>query len=294
MFRNFVAYVAVTRVRRGSDIRVLFFSDGKRGTNAKVLDGGLDHLKKLKRPAYFDDWLAAYDHDGKWSSKELLKKADADKNRAMKLLKRNKALTRYPMKVLKPIAKALGLQIENAPGKTYPRKEQFVTAIYPVWSNLQNSKTGDVTSSPSVGASPKVRTPAGSRKATRTSIFSTPATQKKRPRYVESRGGLFGSKHVKVEKAAFEDAPRVKQIRLVGRRVMMEAAAFGGNTEECYQGMVICKTRFRQRGSENKISGFKVKWHTGDIDCWYDLAHDHQQRLRKRVSVVMIMHYLCM
>ena len=185
-------YVAVTRVRRASDIRVLFFPDGKPGTQAKRVDGGLEHLKQLKRSKHFDAWLASYDKDGNWNSEELLKQADADKKHAMKLLTRNKPLTAYTMKALKPIAAALGLHIENAPGKTYPRKDQFVTAIYPVWTNLKKSKNSDATTSPSVSASSRMRTPAVSRKTRRGTTSSTPVTQKKRKRHVSLRGNLFG------------------------------------------------------------------------------------------------------
>ncbi len=267
-------YVAVTRVRRASDIRVLFFSDAKPGTKGKQVDGGLAYLKKLKRPSYFDEWLAAYDKDGNWCSKELLKKAEADKSHAMKLLARNKGLTAYTMKALKPIAAALGLQIQNAPGKTYPRKEQFVTAIYPVWAKLKKSKNAksknvDATTSPCVRASPTMRTPVVSRKVKRGLTPSTPLTRKKRKRHVAQRGHLYG-KLTPVNKRA-----KAKKISLVGRRVIMEADAFGGNADESYQGLVISKTNFRPRGSENRCSGFKVKWHNGDVDCWYDESHGH-------------------
>ena len=258
-------YVAVTRVRRASDIRVLFFPDGKPGTQAKRVDGGLEHLKQLKRSKHFDAWLASYDKDGNWSGEELLKKADADKNHAMQLLKRNKALTAYKIKTLKPIAAALGLQIANAPGKTYPRKEQFVTAIYPVWANLKKSKNADVTTSPSVGASPTMR---GS------TLLSTTVTRKKRTRYNAQCEHLFGKltpvkKRTKAAMSGPKDATGVTKISLVGRRVMMEADVFGGNAEECYQGLVICKTKYRPRGSETRCNGFKVKWHNGEVDCWY-------------------------
>lgn len=255
-------YVAVTRVRRASDIRVLFFSDGKSGTKANCADGGLQHLKKMKRPVHFDEWLAAYDQDGNWSSKELLMKADADKNRAKKLLQRKKSLTTYTMKALKPIAAALGVHVGNAPGKTYPRKDQFVTAIYPIWEKLQKSKIADVSSTPVGGLSAKMSIPSVSRK--------------KRKSHVGQRGHLFGKsptvrKCTKSVKSGIEDVSEVKKISLVGRRVMMEADVFGGNKDECYQGLVICKTMYRPRGSEKRCSGFKVKWHTGVVDCWYYL-----------------------
>lgn len=262
-------YVAVTRVRRASDIRVLFFSDGKRGTKGKQVVKGLAHLKKLKRPSYFDEWLSAYDKDGHWNSKELLKKAESDKNRAMKLLARKKALTAYTMKALKPIAVALGLRVENAPGKMYPRKQQFVTAIYPVWAELKKSKNAksknaDATTSPSVRASSTMQTPVVSRKAKRLLTPSTPLRRKKRKRHVAQRGNLYG-KLTPVDKRV-----KAKKISLVGRRVIMEAGDFGGKADECYQGLVISKTNFRPRGSENRCSGFKVKWHNGEVDCWYD------------------------
>ena len=279
-------YVAVTRVRRASDIRILFFSDGKHGTKGKQVEQGLAHLKKLKRPSHFDEWLAAYDNDGNWNSKELLKKAESDKNHAMKLLARNKALTAYKMKVLKPIAAALGLQVENAPGKTYPRKQQFVTAIYPIWAELKKSKNvkcknADTKTSPCVHASSTMQTPVVSRKAKRGSTSRTPLKsptplkRKKRKRYVTQSENLFG-KLTPVKKCV-----KAKKISLVGRRVIMEAGDFGGKAEECYQGLVISKTMFRPRGSENKCSGFKVKWHNGEVDCWYHELHGHIQRAHK-------------
>ena len=258
-------YVAVTRVRRASDIRVLFFPDGK----AKRLNGGLAHLKKLKRPADFDAWLSSYDKDGNWSSAELLKKAAADKNHAMKLLKRSKGLTAYTMKTLKPIAAALGLHVENAPGKAYPRKEQFVTAIYPVWSELKKSKNADATPSTSTGT-----------RTRRGSTPSTPLKHKKRKRHAAHRGHLLEklTPVKKRPKAAMSASADATKISLVGRRVIMEAHDFGGKPEECYQGKVICKTKYRPRGSETKCSGFKVRWHTGEVDCWYDEPHEHTQR----------------
>ena len=262
-------YVAVTRVRRAADIRVLFFSDGKRGTKGKQVVKGLAHLKKLKRPSYFDEWLSAYDKDGNWNSKELLTKAESDKNRAMKLLARKKALTAYTMKALKPIAVALGLRVENAPGKMYPRKQQFVTAIYPVWAELKKSKNAksknaDATTSPSVRASSTMQTPVVSRKAKRLFTPSTPVRHKKRKRHVAQRGNVYG------EVAPLNKRVKANKISLVGRRVIMEAGDFGGKADECYQGLVISKTNFRPRGSENRCSGFKVKWHNGEVDCWYD------------------------
>ena len=262
-------YVAVTRVRRAADIRVLFFSDGKRRTKGKQVVKGLAHLKKLKRPCYFDEWLSAYDKDGNWNSKELLKKAETDKNRAMKLLARNKALTTYTMKALKPIAVALGLKVGNAPGKTYPRKQQFVTAIYPVWVELKKSKNAksknsDATTPPAVHALSTMQTPVVSRKAKRLLTPSTPLRHKKRKRHVAQRGNVYG------EVTPVNKRVKANKINLVGRRVIMEAGDFGGKADECYQGLVISRTKFRPRGSENRCSGFKVKWHNGEVDCWYD------------------------
>ena len=262
-------YVAVTRVRRASDIRVLFFPDGKPGSKGKRLNGGLAHLKKLKRPAHFDAWLSSYDKDGNWNSAELLKKAAADKNHAMKLLKRSKGLTAYTMKTLKPIAAALGLHVENAPGKAYPRKEQFVTAIYPVWSELKKSKNADATISTSTGT-----------RTRRGSTPSTPLKSKKRKRHAAHRGHPLEklTPVKKRSKAAMSASADATKISLVGRRVIMEANAFGGKAEECYQGKVICTTKYRPRGSETKCSGFKVRWHTGEVDCWYEEPHEHAQR----------------
>ena len=273
-------YVAVTRVRRASDIRVLFFPDGKNGSKAKRLDGGLEHLKKLKRPAHFDAWLASYDKDGNWSSAELLKKAAADKKHAMKLLNRCKGLTAYTMKTLKPIAVVLGLHVENAPGKAYPRKEQFVTAIYPVWSQLKKSKNADATTSTSIGTPARKQIPVVSRKASRGSTPSTPLKRKKTKRHAAHRGHLFGklTPAKKRSKAAMPASADATKISLVGHRVIMEAHAFGGKAEKCYQGKVICKTKYRPRGSETRCSGFKVRWHTGEVDCWYDEPHEHTQR----------------
>ena len=53
-------YVAMTRVRRASDIRILYSSAD-----------GLKHLRQLKRPVCFDAWLAAYDKSGTWDEAEL-------------------------------------------------------------------------------------------------------------------------------------------------------------------------------------------------------------------------------
>ena len=51
-------YVAMTRVRRTEDIRVMCWPDV-----------ALKHLLKLKRPACFDAWLASYTDEGMWDSR---------------------------------------------------------------------------------------------------------------------------------------------------------------------------------------------------------------------------------
>ena len=70
-------YVALTRVRKTSDIRILYFNEsaaapqkGKK-TTSKDINPGLHHLLHLKRPKHFDAWLAAYNNNGNWDDEVL-------------------------------------------------------------------------------------------------------------------------------------------------------------------------------------------------------------------------------
>ena len=60
--------------------------------------------------------------------------------------------------------------------------------------------------------------------------------------------------------------PRNKRVDLVGRRVIMSADVFEGSTNEYYSGLVTRKCRYTQ--SDKVKNGFRVRWHTGDEDCW--------------------------
>ena len=115
-------YVAMTRVRRAENIRIL-----------RCPKAGLKHLCKLRRPACFDAWLAAYDEDGMWSGSELKRQADVDRVNAMKKLGGPKMLGKYTIAQMKPILAALGIRPKNAPDKNYPRRAQFREALYPAW-----------------------------------------------------------------------------------------------------------------------------------------------------------------
>ena len=56
------------------------------------------------------------------------------------------------------------------------------------------------------------------------------------------------------------------RIDLLGRRVVMSADVFGGNENECYNGVVVRKTKYKQAGKTK--NGYDVKWHDGDVDFW--------------------------
>ena len=58
-----------------------------------------------------------------------------------------------------------------------------------------------------------------------------------------------------------------KRIDLVGRRIVMTADVFGGSANECYNGVVTRKSKYREKGKVR--NGFQVNWHNGDVDFWY-------------------------
>lgn len=59
---------------------------------------------------------------------------------------------------------------------------------------------------------------------------------------------------------------RKRVINLLGRRVVMSADVFGGREDECYNGVVVRKTKYTQDGKTK--NGYAVKWHDGDVDVW--------------------------
>ena len=149
-------YVALTRVRRTADIRVLYFEDGnvhargsakrkrcgrKRGRSKEI--SGLQHLLRLKRPKHFDAWLACYDKSGNWDEADLKVKAARDRDKAVRALARPLSLTdkTYTIPFMKSLVKALGLTVQNAPGKKYARKEQFWAALYPEWVKQDSTRS---------------------------------------------------------------------------------------------------------------------------------------------------------
>ena len=63
--------------------------------------------------------------------------------------------------------------------------------------------------------------------------------------------------------------PAKKRQRLsdiVGRRFEMSAELWGGNENSVYMGVVLGKKSYRQKGK--KVDGYRVKWHTGEIDYY--------------------------
>lgn len=133
-------YVAITRVKRTSDIRVVYFEVSKTTVkhvkeNGKSPPHGLDHVLKLKRPDHFDSWLHAYDDQGRWNDDYLKKQAAADKKKALTILQGPTPLNscKYTVPRLKVLSKALGVTPDNAPGKSYPNKYQYLVTLYPIW-----------------------------------------------------------------------------------------------------------------------------------------------------------------
>ena len=149
-------YVGLTRVRRTADIRVLYFEeDGTAGQPRKKrkrsrrkwqiipdINPGLEHLLKLKRPIHFDAWLSGYNKSGRWDDAVLQAQAAKDRDTALKALAQPVTLTHasYTVPKLKGLAKALGLDVPKAPGKTYSNKEQYLSVIYPVWARLGDKR----------------------------------------------------------------------------------------------------------------------------------------------------------
>ena len=58
----------------------------------------------------------------------------------------------------------------------------------------------------------------------------------------------------------------ITRINLLGRRVIMSADVFGGKEDECYHGIVVRKSKYRQ--NDKTKHGHAVKWHIGDVDFW--------------------------
>ena len=140
-------YVAVTRVRQTRDIRILYFEEEegavrpkkqrrkrkKASPKYKGINPGLHHLLNLRRPRHFDAWLESHDKDGNWNAALLHKQRAEDRAQAVKVLQRPAPLTTYKVAQLGAMVKALGLTAENAPGKSYPNKEQLLAALFPEW-----------------------------------------------------------------------------------------------------------------------------------------------------------------
>ena len=149
-------YVGLTRVRRTADIRILYFEEDerelpprkkrKRGRcKSQIKHGinpGLQHLLNLKRPIHFDAWLAGYNKAGRWDDAALRAQAANDRDTALKTLSQPVKLTHatYTVAKLKGLAKALGLDVPNAPGKQYSNKEQYLSVIFPEWVRLGDKR----------------------------------------------------------------------------------------------------------------------------------------------------------
>ena len=75
------------------------------------------------------------DKSGRWDAAHLHVQASRDRDKAQKILARTVPLTHksYTVANMTALTKVMGLTVENAPGKSYPRKEQLLQALYPVW-----------------------------------------------------------------------------------------------------------------------------------------------------------------
>ena len=49
-------------------------------------------------------------------------------------------MSKYTIKEMKPILRALGVKAKNAPDKNYPRLQQFREALYPAWVEAKASR----------------------------------------------------------------------------------------------------------------------------------------------------------
>ena len=122
-------YVAITRVKRGDDMRVCF-----RGCETKRSSlCGLQHLKKLRRPALYDAWQSAYDKKGNWDDKNLKAEAALAQRRIKKILERVSCLSRTSVPKLKQWCSVLDVDVKCKPGTTYKNKPQYLDALRPVW-----------------------------------------------------------------------------------------------------------------------------------------------------------------
>ena len=167
-------YVAMTRVRHASDIRILYSSAA-----------GLKHLRQLKRPVCFDAWVAAYDNSGRWDAAELKRQAASDKEKAMSILRESRPFSSYTIKLMHGILKSLGMKVPNAPGKNYPRKSQYRDALYPVWVQAKVSRANHQRKT-SVSSRTPVKGVTGTRKMSRS---CTPTVKRRRPQPVTPQPG---------------------------------------------------------------------------------------------------------
>ena len=122
-------YVALSRVRLGSRIRVSF----DRTT-------GLDYLTRLRRPKTFDMWVNNYDKvTGLWIREGMVNLRNQSVRSALATLKRTKNLQMVKLAKLVELARVLDVEVsKNAKGTT--NKPEYVNALYDEWNKARGIK----------------------------------------------------------------------------------------------------------------------------------------------------------
>ena len=127
-------YVALTRVRQGDHIRVLYFVSKPKYSEIRPHGGSLDFLKNLSRPKEFNEWMSSYD-EGRWCDDILKQKTEKEREKLRCRLRLLKPLTKYKVTELRDFCSVFGLRVEKN-----PRKHDFVVALYPTWAGLSKAR----------------------------------------------------------------------------------------------------------------------------------------------------------
>lgn len=124
-------YVAYTRVKCASDIRVCYF-----GSDTSSDHKGLEHLRNLRRPQLYDIWQHGYDKEGKWNQDHLCAQAVKKRKKLRRKLRYVTSVGQATVKTLKEWADILDILVPCKPGTNKRLKTQYVQAIMPVWVGI--------------------------------------------------------------------------------------------------------------------------------------------------------------
>ena len=123
-------YVALSRVRLGSCIRVSF--------NRRT---GLGYLRRLRRPKTFDLWVNNYDKaTGLWVREGMDNFREKAVRSALATLKKTKNLQTLKLSKLIEVARVMDVEVrKNAKGVT--NKPEYVNALYDEWQEARGITT---------------------------------------------------------------------------------------------------------------------------------------------------------